>query len=156
MTELSENPDRKELREFYENSDEVPTDGHENYGDVNPAPHGGMWVEYEPEWGAFEMVETLTQDREEPFDQYVFVAEAHFEDLVTESGEFTESARRTAESLHGANNTPAGLIVDGRWTWFVVAWLSERTTAINYGHGASRYEGEYSEILEKVGVEPAE
>jgi hypothetical protein len=161
MTELSEDPDREELREFYENSGEVPDDCHANYGDANPEGHGGNWVTYNPEIGHFELIGTFHASTyfdeydDEAEAQYVFYNELWLSDIITEDGDFTDSALSTAKSLSGCSEDPAGLIVDGRFTWFVAAMLDEYREPYDH-HGDSVREGAYSEILDSLGVEPCE
>lgn len=161
MPELSHDPDREELREHYERSGDAPTDCWANYGDANPAPHGGNWIVYDPDRGHFELRGTFRAE-ELGFDvpeeslrhQYVYYNECRFDDLVAEDGTFTDSAQSTASSLSRTTGGPTGLIVDGRFTWFVAAYLDERRTAYGRHGNDSVYTGDYAEILDRVGVDP--
>lgn len=155
---LSKNPDRSELREYFETECNPPVDCHRNYGDANPDAHGGHWVTYDPERGHFEGIGTF-HAHEMGFDvdpeadaQWVYHGEIYLSDVFTEDGEFTDRAQRTADSLHRCPG-PAGLVVDGRLTWFVGAMLDERRESYSH-YDDSVYEGEYTEILDTLGVNP--
>lgn len=162
MTELPKNPTREELKGHYEASGEAPTECWENYGDVNPAPHGGDWIHYDGSWtfiGTFvaEQIGYPTEDLDvdDPIRaQVVYYEEVRWSDLVTEDGEWTDAARGTVQSLHSGPQTPATAIVNGVMTSFVVAYAAESRTL--YNHRDPVYCGEYREILESVGVEPCE
>lgn len=160
---LSENPDRDELKDHYDESDDSPTDCWDNYGDANPDVHGGDWLTYDSERGSFELRGTFLAiemgfdipEDEETEHQYVYYNECYFSDIVAEDGSFTESALSTAESL-SLNQGPAGLIVDNSFTWFVAAYLDERRHSYSRGPKESVYTGDYAEILDRVGVEPCD
>lgn len=164
MLDLPHNPDREQLRNHYEASGDAPTDCWENFGDVNPQPHGGDWVVYKPEYGKFELRGTYPAiemgfdipTEEELQHQYVYQNECRFGDIVTEDGYFTESARSTAESLYSCPSEPSGLVADGRVTWFVVAYLDEYRYPYARHPNNSVYEGDYYDILDRVGVDPCE
>jgi hypothetical protein len=159
--QLPENPNRAEIRDYYETEGNPPVDCHRNHGDATPDAHGGQWVTYDPERGHFESIGTFPAvdviggyDGPET-DQWVYYNELYFSDIVAENGEFTDRAQRTADAIHGAPDTPAGLVVNGRLTWFVAAVLDERREEHGH-HGESVYEGEYADILSRLGVDPCE
>lgn len=160
MSTLSDNPDREELREHYESGDDAPTECWHNYGDANPAPHGGQWVHYDREWDlratfvakdiGYPMDE---HDVEEPIKaQYVYASECHWSDIVTEDGEWTDAAQSTVNTLANGHDSPAGAVVDGRMTWFVVAFMDDHRR--DYRRDKPVYTGDYADILDAVGVDP--
>lgn len=159
--QLSKNPDREELREYFESDGDAPVDCHENFGDATPRYGGGHWVTYDPETGHFEGIGTFPAvdviagyDGPET-DQWVYYNELYFSDIVAENGEFTDRAQRTADSLGRRADSPAQLVADGRFTWFAAAMLDENREP--YGHyNESIYEGEYPAILDSLHVEPEE
>ncbi len=162
MPDLPKNPDREQLREYYEESGDAPTECWENYGDANPAAHGGGWVHYDGGWdhiGTFVAEEVGYPEDEYDVDdpieaQYVYWGEVHWRDIVTEDGEWTDEAQRTIDSIHGAHATPAGAVVDGRLTWFVAAFADE--VREGYPRHDPVHTGEYEDILSSLGVEPCE
>lgn len=157
---------RSEIRERYENSDEAPTDGYANYGDVNPKPHGGQWITYNDSgWWTFYSTQPAVDvgfdvgddlpESEVLRHQYVRSVELSWQDVLTEAGLFTESALSTATALHSVDADkygPDSLAVDSRLTWFVAAVADELAESYPY-HDPVKH-GEYGEILDSLGIDP--
>jgi hypothetical protein len=158
VTDLSESPDREALRHHYESSGDAPTECWANYGDVNPAPHGGMWLHYEGDgWmmiGTFVAEDVgLDPDVDDPIKaQYVYQSPVAWRDIVTEDGGWTDRARGTVESLHHCPETPAAAVVDERLSWLVAGFADEKREA--YSRRDPIKTGDYRSILESVGVDP--
>lgn len=153
---------RQQIRDRYEESDDAPTECWDNYGDAIPAPHGGNWVHYDGRWdfrGTF-MAEDIGYDMEE-FDvddplkaQYVYSSLVHWQDIITEDGEWTDAMQSTVDSLHRGPETPLAAVVNDRLTWLVAAYADEVRRA--YNRQKPVLTGDYDDILRSVGVEPCD
>jgi len=153
---------RQELRDRYEDSEDAPTECWDNYGDVNPAPHGGNWIHYDDGWdfrGTFcaeEIGYPMSEyDVDDPIKaQYVYASEVHWRDIITEDGEWTDSMQSTVESLHRGPESPLAAVVNDRLTWLVAAFADE--VRRDYRRRKPVYTGDYEDILSRVGVEPCD
>ena len=162
MEDLPEDPDREEIRAFYESSDDPPASCWENYGDADPAPHGGDWIHYGGGWkfvGTFvaaDMGYPMGEfDVDDPVKaQYVYSSSVHWGDIVTKSGRWTGAMQNTVDSLHGAPESPAAAVVNNRLTWLVAAFADEHRREQN-PHKPVRT-GDYDDILSAAGVEPCD
>lgn len=86
-----------------------------NYGDVNPEPHGGIFVKYDPDWGSWELVRTVKLAdvmAEEPADsnrQMVDVLAVDHDDVFVEgdpSKGLTDRMMSVLESLQREHLAP--------------------------------------------------
>ena len=152
---------RDTLRARYEASDDCP-EGWVNFGDADPAPHGGLWISYDADHGSWEIIRTFWAGdfiegvaEDDLGAQVVSVAEVQWRDIVTDGGAWTDPAQGTVKSLYGAHDTPGGAVADDHLTWFVGAFGDERCEP--WSHYKTHLEADsYRDLLAKVGVEPPE
>jgi len=173
-----EQPDRVTIIDAYALAD-PPRDAWENFGDANPEHHGGLWVTYNgSRWSVYETVPaTELIDREEieqeigeevdfddPGHQYVRDAAVDMSDIVTMSAEWTASMEREIDKLPRPHRTPPAAIVNGDMTKYVAHYA---VGPQNHNKGPvadSRnslidglvLEDSYADVLDYLGVEPAE
>jgi hypothetical protein len=160
---MPEQPPRSEIRDWYESEQDPPVDCHENYGDVNPEGHGGVWVTYDDgEWTAYETTissEVGFEDAgfEDAGDQYVTMGYVQWRDLVTESGEWTDTAKRFVDTFHNSHEYPMGAVVDGRMTALVAWFITDRQShPVRAGTDGRIQKDNYEQVLSAVGIDPCE
>lgn len=153
---------RTHLRARYERN---APEGWRNYGDANPAGHGGLWVSYDADHGEWTVYETvhayeigLTDDpADEEADgvQYVTRADLQWRDVVTEDGEWSDTFDHIADVYHRGHPDPLGAIVDGDLTGYVAHEAREWLAPDPYRDQPVR-EPSYDDVLDRFGIEPAE
>jgi hypothetical protein len=153
---------REEVREEYESRD-PPTDGHRNFGDVNPGPHGGIWATYDNgEWTVYETAMSVEvgfpdADDEDTGDQYVTAGSVQMRDLVTDNGEWTDHAKTWLGTFQKAPDTPMGAVADGRLTAFAAWYATEHNSRPFPRRENGRHqEGNYAAVLDACGIDPEE
>jgi len=153
-------PTREEIRDRYESELEAIAEGWLNYGDMNPDGHGGIWASYDPDHGEWEVYETTLSamvgwedaGEEDSGDQYVSHGYVQWRDLVTEDGEWTETAQREADSLHRGHDTPMGAVVDGDLSAFAAHFVAFRGP-MDARPGRVQKDS-YADVLDSLGIEP--
>jgi len=167
MNDQQQEPDRQQLRERYE-ADHAP-DGWVNYGDANPEAHGGIWVSYDPDRDRWEVYETIHagvyEELDDPEDwgqQYVRRGEVHWQDVLTEDGQFRDGHAgfaSHAETFDRAPDLPMGVVIDGYLTKMVAWYAVERAEPYGgevYGYNRTGFHDcdSYDAVLEAIGVYP--
>ena len=166
---VPETKSRKQLKEYYENNNNPPVSEWDNYGDVNPEAHGGIWVSYDPEYAVWTVYETIHMGAYEHLDdpenygkQYVRSAEVGWKDLYTEEGNFRIGKfggfKRTVESMNCTQH-PEGIVIDGDLTRAVAWYAAERGDPFGGDNGVrtGEYDREsYDDVLRAIGVKQRE
>lgn len=158
----ADNNARTHLRALYER--DAP-DGWHNYGDANPEAHGGLWISYDPDHGEWTVYETvhayeigLTDDPADAEDwgvQYVTRADLQWRDVVTESGEWSDTFDHIPDVYHRGHPEPLGAIVDGGLTAVVAHEARKWSEPDPYRDQPVRKDS-YGDVLDSHGIEPAE
>ena len=155
MEELTQPETREEARKLLE--DKVQADVWTNYGDVNPGPHGGMWVRYDSESERFQAYTTFQSaevgfdaDPEDCGDQYVWELRLGWRDLLTDDGGLSEWLEPVVDRLSGHEASVLWMVVDGPDPRYYVADMPREA-----GHGGRRVEKEnYEAVLDMFGIVP--
>lgn len=162
MDDPQQDIDREQIAHKYVEDCEPPVDHHENFGDANPEAHGGIWVTYDPdhrEWEVYTTTQAALYEEdagEEDYgDQFVKRACLQLRDLVTEDGEWTDTAQKLVDELHNAHETPMGAVVDRRFTSFAAYLGDDHSRFLPYTD-PRRQEQSYDALLASLGVEPAD
>lgn len=154
---------REEVRHRYEQrilADDL--DGvYRNYGDANPAGHGGIWIAYDVERGTWDVwithhaaeVGLADPDDERPGHQYVEAAEIDFRDVVAEGGSWSDTFDHIPETYHRGHDQPVGAVVDGDLTAFVAHEAREWSDPYPY-RDPGVFEESYEAVLDRFGIEP--
>lgn len=149
-------PTRSEIRERYEQ--DAPTDGHVNYGDANPDAHGGLWMSYDPDFGEWEVFETVPAceyyddaDDEDWGDQFVRLGYVDWDFIITEDGQWTDHFGRHVGEVHRSHDRPIGAVVDGDLEAHIAHWVSQRADP----EGRLQKDS-YADVLAAHGIEPIE
>jgi hypothetical protein len=156
MPEISEDMDRDELINKYEETN-PPTDTWVNFGDANPAIHGGRWITYNPEYQKWELYVTFQSgailpdvNNDNPGDQFVQYAEIWFSDICDEEGTPTDMLKNEINALHNANESLVGNIVDNRLTWLIAGMQRPLYQLRN----PRMQRDSYAAVLDSLGIEP--
>ena len=159
--EHTETPE--EIRERYEDHIESNSlDGfYRNYGDANPAGHGGIWIAYDVERRAWDVwityhaaeVGMAEPDNEDPGLQYVEAAEIDFVDVVDDDGTWTDAFGHIPETYHRGHDSPIGAVVDRELTGYVAHEARRWADPYPYRDPVS-HEDTYEEVLDRFGIEP--
>lgn len=159
-----------------------PVDGFENYGDATPEHHGGIWVTWDEETGKWTVyttqpatellaVEDLrlelgeSVDFDEPGHQHVRRVDVYPGDVMTVEGEWSDAMERYQSSLTHRYGDPSGSVVDGKLTKHIAGFATGAGYPLRVGRVRDPrnelppgfvLEDSYADVLEFVGVEPAE
>jgi len=154
--------DRQYLAHKYVEDCDVPVDHHQNFGDVNPEAHGGIWVSYDPDSREWEVYVTThaavyydDAGEEDYGDQLVRRASVQFRDVITEDGEWTDRMESLISELHRDAHSPLGAVVDGQLTALVAFHGDDYARKIPH-RDPRRQADSYDALLTGLGVEPAD
>lgn len=156
-------PDSDEIRRRYEQYIEAEgLDGvYLNYGDANPAGHGGIWVAYDverQEWDIWETIpaeEVGLADFESPGSQVVEAAEIHWGDVVDDDGAWSDTFDHVPTTYHNGHESPMGAVMDRRLTGIVAHEARKWSDPYPYRDQPVE-EDSYEAILDRFGIEPRE
>jgi len=152
---------RESVREEYESliADQSLDGFYRNYGDADPAPHGGIWIAYDVDRRAWDVLITFAAadmgyDVEyEPNIQHVQRAEIDFRDVVAEDGYWADDFARVPTVYHKGHDEPIGAVVDRELTGYVAH--EARDWAVPTPRHSQPVEREsYEAILDKYGISP--
>jgi hypothetical protein len=152
---------RESVREEYESliADQSLDGFYRNYGDVNPAPHGGIWIAYDVDRRAWDVLITTPRpgvgfDVEyEPNIQHVLRAEIDFRDVVAEDGSWADDFERVPTVYHRGHDEPIGAVVDRQLTGYV-AHEAREWGVPTPRRGQPVEEDSYGAILDRFGISP--
>lgn len=156
MNANSQDPDRPTTREdAIELLEPLCGEEWQNYGDVNPGPHGGMWVKYDPEYQEFDCVVTFQAadvisevGTEDTGDQYVWTASVDWHDLIDDDGSLTDWLDGKMGSLLGHTPDVMAIWADGTDPGFYAVEMAREI-----GRGRRAQMDDYDAVIESFGVE---
>lgn len=158
-----ETQDRNEIRRRFEQyivGEDL--DGvYQNYGDANPAGHGGIWIAYDVDHKEWDIWLTTHASEvggneelaEDDGYQYVEAAEIRFADVVAGDGSWNTAFESVPEVYSNGPDSPLSAVVDDRLTWVVAGEARNWSDPYPYRDPIVR-EDSYEAVLNRFGVEP--
>jgi len=154
---------RESLRDHYASTIESDSlDGfYRNFGDANPAGHGGIWIAYDVERKSWDILITnhaavvgvADADNEDPGYQHVEAAEIDFRDVVAPDGTWSDTFDHIPETYYDGHRDPIGAIVDRDLTGYVAHEARKWADPYPYRDPIAE-EDSYEAVLDRFGIEP--
>jgi len=132
-----------------------------NYGDASPEYHGGIWVAYNIDRKAWDILITThaaevgfgDADNEDPGYQYVEAAEIDFSDVVADDGTWTGTFDHIPDTYHRGHRDPIGAVVDRDMTGYVAHEAREWADPYPYRDQPVEKDS-YDALLDSFGIDP--